>query len=116
MIAFTYPRKKLVKSIIMLNGITGEAQMFEDESFNFKNTKTVVVKKDLYAVKEGSSMSVYKITKFTSSDNLVRTTLTTLPREKKLSCFAVTYLAGNIVVTGGKSGRVRSTQTYLMAV
>ena len=71
MIAFTYPRrKKLVKSIIMLNGITGEAQKFEDESFNFKNTKkTVVVKKDLYAFKEASSMSVYKIANFTSSDN-----------------------------------------------
>ena len=72
--------RKLTKSIMLLDGVSGEAQKFEDDRFDFNNTLTVVVKKDLYAFKdeEDCPLSVYKIADFTSSENLVMTTLPTL--------------------------------------
>ena len=61
------------------------------------------VKKELYAFKAGRAASAYKIANFTSSENLVKTTLPTLPRHKFIEYFAVSYwaAAGSIVLTGG---------------
>ena len=102
MIAFTYPWGKLVKSIMLLDGVSGEALQLEDDRFKFKYTLTVVVKKDLYAFKFASPVSAYKIADFTSMDRLI-TYLSTLPFDEDLSHFSVSYwaAAGSIVLTGG---------------
>ena len=72
MIAFTIPGGKHAKSIMLLNGMT-EAQKFEHHSFNFTDTKTVVVKNELYVFKNGHPVTAYKIARhnFTSTDHLV---------------------------------------------
>jgi len=120
MIAFTFPFGKLKKSIMLLDGVTGEVRMIKDDRFDFTDTRTEVVKKELYAFKAGSpAMSAYKIADFTSSENLVKTTLPTLPRHEALEEFAVSYwgAAGSIVLTGGyDSKRKRTAQTSLLAV
>ena len=89
MIAFTLPGGKYAKCILLLKD--GEALRIDDNRLDFSSNKTVVVKKDLYAFKEGSPVSAYKIADFTSSENLVKTTLPTLPRNEKLYLFAVSY-------------------------
>ena len=80
MIAFTFPlpNSKFAKSIMLLDGVTGEAQQFGHEFFNFTNTRTVVVKNQLYAFKVASPVSAYKIANFFSNDHQV-ITLPTLP-------------------------------------
>ena len=77
--------------------------MIKDRRFGFTDTRTVVVLNELYAFKKGTPMSAYKIADFTSSENLVKTTLPTLPRIAELNSFAVSYWAagGSIVLTGG---------------
>ena len=81
----TAPFSKFAKSIMLLDGVTEEVRMIEDDRFNFTNTRTVVVGTKLYAFKRGSPVSAHKIADFTSSENLVKTTLPTLPRHKDLS-------------------------------
>ena len=80
----------------------------------------MVVKKELYAFKFGSPVSVYKYTDFISTDHLVKTTLSTLPHNEYLRYFSVCYWAaeGSIVLTGGENekGDVHSAKTYLMAL
>jgi len=103
MIAFTFNMdRKLTKSIMLLDGVSGEAQKFEDDRFDFNNTLTVVVKKDLYAFKDEEDVSAYKIADFSSNDYLV-TTLSTLPYDEYLKDYAVSYwaAAGSIILTGG---------------
>ena len=84
MIAYTFDDGKLTKSIMLLDGVTGEVRMIEDDRFDFTWTRTVVVGTKLYAFKEGTPMSAHKIADFTSSENLVKTTLPTLPRYEPL--------------------------------
>ena len=83
MIAFT-DEGKFAKSIMLLDGVSGEGRMIEDDRFDFTDTRTVVVGTKLYAFKAGSPVSAYKIADFTSSENLVKTTLPTLPRHEAL--------------------------------
>ena len=42
-----------------------------DDILNFVGTKTVLVKKELYAFKWGNPVSAYKIADFTSLEHLV---------------------------------------------
>ena len=83
------------------------------------NTVTVLVKKELYAFKESrsitESVSVYKISHFTSTDRLIKTTLSPFPYKGRLQSFSVCYWAGNIVLTGGDyAKKFASAQMYLM--
>ena len=102
---------------MLLDGVTGEVRIIEDDRFDFTGTRTVVVLNELYAFKAGIPMSVYKIADFTTSENLVKTTLPTLPRNEELTHFAVSYweAAGSIVLTGGND-RGTTAQTSLLAV
>ena len=85
MIAFTFPASHEFKNSIMLpDGVTGEVRMIEDDRFDFTGTRTVVVGTKLYAFKAGRAASAYKIADFTSSENLVKTTLPTLLRHEGL--------------------------------
>jgi len=88
---------------MLLDGVTGEVRMIEDDRFDFEDTHTVVVGTKLYAFKDGSPVSAYKIADFTSIENLVKTTLPTLHRHEALRDFAVSYwaAAGSIILTGG---------------
>ena len=63
-------------------------------------------------------MSAYKIAQYTSTDHLVKTTLSALPRNEQSHNFSVSYwaAASSIVLSGGVNRRVNSAQTYLMAV
>ena len=119
MIAFTCPYgRALTKSIMLLDCVTGEALKLEGHHFDFTNTKTVLVNKELYTFKEGNPVSAYKIAAFTSTDHLV-TTLSKLPLDDKLTIFAVSYwaAAGSIVLTGGRGSHFNPTaQTFLLAV
>ena len=118
MIAFTFPTGKFKKSIMLLDGVTGEALKFEDDRLEITSTKTVVVKNKLYAFKMGSPVSAYKIANFYSNDHLV-TTLSTLPRYEELLFFALSYwaAAGSIVLTGGRDNDCEPTaQTFLLDV
>ena len=118
MIAFTIPWGiKFNKSIILLDGVTGEAKKFEDDRFNFKGTMTVVVLNELYAFKNGNPVSAYKIADFTSTDHLV-IPLSTLPLNENLQLFAVSYwaAAGSIVMTGGLCDIKTNAKTFLLDV
>ena len=79
-----------------------------------------MVKNELYTFKEGSLVSAYKIADFTTTEHLVKTTLSTLRCNSHLQWFAVSYWAavgGSIVLTGGcDSDYVPSAQTHMMAV
>ena len=117
-IAFTFPTGfKLTKCIMLLNGVGGEPQKLDHQSLDFNSTKTVVVKKELFAFKGGSPVSVYKIANFTYNDHLV-IPFSTLPRNEKLDNFDVTYWAasGSIVLTGGKGSERKSAETFMMDV
>ena len=75
----------------------------------------MVVKRDLYAFNFGNPVTAYKITAFTSRALLAKTTLSNLPRNKRLESFSVSNLAGKIILTGGLGEQlVRSAQSYLM--
>ena len=117
MIAFTFQERRFKKSIFLLNSVTGEAKKFRDDRFDFKATRTVVVKNELYAFKEGCPVSVYKIANFTSNDHLV-TDLSTLPFDEYLRNFSFSYwaAAGSIVLTAGLANREVTAQTFLLAV
>ena len=67
---------------MLLDGVTG-AQKFDHDSYMFTNTKTVVVKNELYGFEYGDPVSAYKIANFFSNDHLV-TTLPTLPCNEEL--------------------------------
>ena len=96
----------MAKSIMLLDRVSGEVRMIEDDRFDFRSTRTVVVRTKLYAFKYGIPVSAYKIADLTSSENLVMTTLPTLPNGK-WNNFAVSYweAAGSIVLTGGSRSR-----------
>ena len=119
MLAFTFSlEKNLTKSIILLDGVTGEVQKFDFKILNFFYTRTVVVKKELYTFKYGRPVSAYKIADFTRK-KCKFTTLSTLPRTEILQYFAVSYwpAAGSIILTGGHDSRYEVTaQTFQMAV
>ena len=100
---------------MLLNEREGETSKFEEESLDFFSTRTVVVKNELYVFKEGCPVSAYKIAHFSSAEHLVKTTLPTLPRKEHLEDFAVSYVAGSIILTGGIDEKeVLSAQMYLM--
>ena len=117
MIAFTLPGGKYAKCILLLKD--GEALRIDDNRLDFSSNKTVVVKKDLYAFKEGSPVSAYKIADFTSTNHLVKTTLSNLPRNEYLCSFSICYweAGSSIVLTGGSDDDFfKSAQTYRMAL
>ena len=121
MIAFTFRiSNKFKNSIMLLDGVTGEAVKLEDNRLDFTKTETVVVLNELYVFNYGFSVSAYKIADFTSTDRLV-IDLSTLPRSEELDGFAVSFwaAAGSIILTGGYCGRSDekfSAQTFLLAV
>ena len=102
------------------DGVTGEAKRFQHDRLDFNGTRTVVVGTKLYAFKNDDPVSAYKIADFTSSENLVMTTLPTLPRNEELTHFAVSYwaAAGSIVLTGGLDNVAHepTAQTFLLTV
>ena len=52
MFVFTFPVSlKLSKCIMLVKGMSGEPQKFQDNRLDFKDTKTVLVKKELFAFK-----------------------------------------------------------------
>ena len=88
MLAFTFSSgKKLTGCIMHVKERGGEPQLLEDDRLDFKDTKTVLVKNELYVFKEGCPVSAYKIAYFTSTDHLVKITLSTLPRNEYLNLF-----------------------------
>ena len=79
----------------------------------------MVVNNKLYALKEGNPVSVCKYSDFTSTEQLVKTALSSLPRNEHLAGFSLCLMKGNIVLTGGTDRDcrgVKSAQTYLMDV
>ena len=107
------------KCILLVNDIGGEPQKFEDDRLDFSDTKTVLVNKELYVFTGGKPVSVYKVAHFNSSENLVKIALPALSCNDFLDNFAVSFVAGNIYLTGGYDGLgwdVFSVQTYLMDV
>ena len=112
---FTFELGNKVNIVMWLDEASGEAKQLVDQRLDFKDTRTVLVKKALYAFKDGSPVSVYKYTDFTSIENLVKTTLSTLPRNEFLKWFTVTQMKGSIVLTGGEDNEgVYSAKTFLM--
>ena len=84
MIAFTFPiGRALTKCIFVLNK-KGEAQNFKVNCVDFKDTRTVLVGKELYIFKFGSPVSSYKIADFNNAEHLSITALSTLPRNEHL--------------------------------
>ena len=86
MFAFTFPDfyGKFTNSVLLLNELSGEAQQIEDMRLDFKDTKTVLVRKNLYAFKEGFPVYSSKYADFTCIQQLKRTALSTLPRVQHL--------------------------------
>ena len=58
-----------------------------------------------------------KYTNFTNNENLVKTTLSKLPRNDHLPNFSLCHVARNIVLTGGYDSDYEATaQTFLLAM
>ena len=68
---------------------------------DFKQARTVLVGRDLYAFKFGSPVSAFKYADFIRIERLVKTTLSTLHRSSHLGYFSVSYMKGTFVLTGG---------------
>jgi len=62
----------------------------------------VLIRKKMYAFKFGSPVSVCKYEDWTRTEHLVKTALSTLPRNEYLQIFSICHVAGKIVLTGGK--------------
>ena len=88
---FTCPGSAKFSSTVMwLDEATGEPQKLEDKRLDIKETRIVLVKRKLYAFKFGSPVSAFKYADFTNAEQLVKTALSTLPRNEHLSSFSVT--------------------------
>ena len=70
---------------MLLDEAAGEAQLFKDSRLDFTDAQTLVIKKDLYAFKDGCPVSAYKISNFASTDHLVKIDLPDLPRDENLT-------------------------------
>ena len=73
-----------------LDEATGEAQKLEHKRLDVKDTRIVLVKRKLYAFKFGSPVSAFKYADFTNTEQLIKTALSTLPRNEHLQRFSVT--------------------------
>ena len=116
--SFTYPSSAKFKSIVMrFDEVAGEGAQVKDQRLDFKGTRSVMVKKDLYVFQEGAPVSVKKYTDFNDAELLQKTPLATLPRNDHLQDFAVTNVANTLIVlSGGSSGGVKSAKTFGLIV
>ena len=70
----------------------------------------------MYAFKEGSPVSVCKYEDWARTEHLVKTALSTLPRNEYLQEFSICHVAGKIVLTGGVDEERKNfaAQTFVM--
>ena len=81
----TFPMEaKFARTAFLFDQSTGEVRRFEDEIFDFRATRSVQVKKELFVFKEGSPVTAYKYGNFLDAEQLVKTNLATLPRKDHL--------------------------------
>ena len=119
MYAFTFPDRKFQHTIFQLNPFTRETRKIQDERLNFRGTKTVLVKLELFAFKAGSPITTFKYAEFASTSFLKKNDLATLPCNFYLGLFSVCKVANNsIVLTGGEDvrGDNKFAKTFLMDV
>ena len=75
----------------------------------------MLVRKKMYTFKFGSPVSVCKYEDWTRTEHLVKTALSTLPRNEYLQDFSICHVAGKIVLTGGLDEEGdESAQTFVM--
>ena len=102
---FTLTWEKFAQTIILFDEFTGKGQKrsYEDQRIDFINSKSVLVKKDLFTFKDGSPVKAYKYTNFTNTEKLIKTALSTLPYNEFLQAFSVALInkSKSIVLTGG---------------
>ena len=101
-----------------MDNLTGEVQRFEDERLDIDISKTLLVEKDLYVFTGGSPVRASKFTHFTNTEKLAKITLSSLPYIKYLDAFSICFVAGSIILTGGRRNQqlVPERKTYLMDV
>lgn len=86
---------------------------FENDDLDFKKTSKLVVMKNLYVFEWGSPVTVYKIATFSSPD--LKTTLSTLYFDEFFKSFAVSDVAGSVILTGGANNAyVWFAQTFMI--
>lgn len=102
----------------MFNDFTEETRQIEDERLDFNETRPVLVKQQLYVFKRGCPVSAYKYVNLYETDQLIKTTLASLPHKDLLQYFSVTKIADkSILLTGGANdNNVLSSKTFLMDV
>ena len=76
----------------------------------------MLIRKKMYAFKFGSPVSVCKYEDWTRTEHLVKTALSTLPRNEYLQIFSICHVAGKIVLTGGVDEKFTNfaAQTFVM--
>ena len=103
----TFPEgAKFAKSVMLLDGNTQEARLVENPKLDVENARSVVVKKALIVVMEGSPATAHKFTSFDDPAKTVKTRLPTLPNNSELKKFSICKLANNsyVILSGGLSG------------
>lgn len=103
---------------MIFDKVMGEGKLFKDKRLNCRNTRSVLVQKDLFTFEYGSPVAAYKYSNFTYALQLSKTTLATLFRNEYLRWFSVANMANNLIVlTGGDQlDNIKSAKTFMMEV
>ena len=100
----TYPKgNKFKYAVMLLNGNSQEDRLVENPYLDVFRAKSVVVKKALIVLKEGSPVVVNKYDSFHDHANTVKSRLPNLPNRDFLEWFSACKLANGtkVIVSGG---------------
>ena len=105
---------------MIFDEVSRKGRSLKNKRFNFEDTRSLLVKKELYTFAYGAPVTAYKYVNFSSTEQPIKTDLSTLPRNEYLQSFSValTNKSKSIVLTGGceqDDGTV-SAKTFVMQV
>ena len=116
-LVFTYPLgNKFSHSVMLIDGKSQEARLIENPRLDVNKAKSVLVKKALIVLKEGSPVEAYKYTSFDDPINTVKSILPTLPSSDNLESFSVCKLPNltKVILSGGWSKGEKSAKVHVL--
>ena len=99
--------------------MSSDVRQIESNKLDLANAKTVVVRKQIFVIKEGNPITGCKISNFDSPENLIKTMVAPLQheRDEHIEQFSVCNLMNKkVILTGGRNGRFRSAKSYALDV